>query len=111
MSLEEIARKAGVSRATVSRVINNHPYVSDTVRQRVQTVIEQEGFLPNGSARALARQRTEVIGVIGPEGFGSILSSYYFAILLEGISSTINQYDYVMSLWIGSTRAEMERIY
>lgn len=111
MGLEDIARKAGVSRATVSRVINNHPYVKDEVRRRVMAVIEQEGFHPSGAARALARQRTEIIGVIAPEGLGPILSVPYFSPLLEGISAGISRSDYVMALWVGQSPEEVERMY
>lgn len=111
MNLETIAQKAGVSRATVSRVINNHPYVSDEVRKRVLAVIEQEGFHPNGIARALAKQRTEVIGVIAPEGLGPIFTVPYFPELLSGISAAISETDYVMALWVGSTPQEVERMY
>src|SRR5579872_6281272 len=111
MNLERIAHLAGVSRATVSRVINDYPYVSDEVRQRVLAIIEQEGFQPNAAARMLVRQRTDVIGVISPEGLGSTFSTAYFPMLFEGISAGINQTDYAMSLWMGSTPEENERIY
>jgi LacI family transcriptional regulator len=111
MNLEKIARLAGVSRSTVSRVINNHPYVSDDVRQRVMEVIEREGFQPNAAARMLVRQRTEVIAVIAPEGLNTVLSSNYFPILLGGISTTITRADYAMSLWAGSTAEEIDRMY
>jgi LacI family transcriptional regulator len=111
MNLEKIARIVGVSRSTVSRVINNHPYVSDGVRQRVLEVIERGGFQPNAAARMLVRQRTEVIAVIAPEGLGIVLSSMYFPILLAGISTTISQADYAMSLWAGATQEETERMY
>lgn len=111
MNLEKIARIAGVSRSTVSRVINQHPYVSDDVRQRVLDVIEREGFQPNAAARMLVRQRTEVIAVIAPEGLNTVFSSTYFPILLGGISTTITQADYAMSLWAGSTMEEIERMY
>ena len=111
MNLEKIAELAGVSRATVSRVINNHPYVKEDVRQRVLEVIEREGFQPNAAARMLARQRTEVLGVISPEGLSPVFSTSYFQILFEGISASINQTDYVMSMWTSSTPAETERIF
>jgi len=47
LTLEKIARLSGVSRSTVSRVINNHPNVSDQVRQRVRQVIAETGYRPN----------------------------------------------------------------
>jgi LacI family transcriptional regulator len=111
MNLEKIARLAGVSRSTVSRVINKHPYVSDDVRQRVEQVIAREGFQPNAAARALVRQKTEVIGVILPEGLEGLFSSGYFPILLGGISTAISRTDYAMSLWAGQTTEDTQRMY
>lgn len=111
LNLDEIARRAAVSRATVSRVINNHPYVSQEVRRRVQAVIDESGFQPHAAARALARRRTEVLGIIAPEGMGSIFSMPNFPALLDGISSVIGQSPYVMSMWVGSTPQETRRIY
>jgi DNA-binding LacI/PurR family transcriptional regulator len=101
INLDHIAKLANVSRATVSRVINNYVHVSDEIRQRVWAVIATEGYQPNAAARMLVRQRTDVIGVIAPEGLGAIFTGYYFAILLEGIASTITAQEYVMSLWAG----------
>ncbi|HLY24774.1 MAG TPA: LacI family DNA-binding transcriptional regulator [Aggregatilineales bacterium] len=110
MNLERIARLAGVSRSTVSRVINGYPHVREEIRSRVLAVIEREGFQANAAARMLARQRTDVIGVVEPEGLGSVFSKGYFNLLFEGISMGINPTDYAMSLWIGSTPEETERI-
>ena len=111
LNLEQIARLAGVSRSTVSRVINNDRYVSIGVRDRVTAVIEREGFQPNATARNLARQQTGTLGVISPEGMGTIFGTPYFPILFEGVFAAANQTDYAVSLWVGSTPAEMERIY
>lgn len=59
LTLEEVARLAGVSRSTVSRVINEHSGVRPEVRERVWQVIRQCGYRPNLAARALASQRFE----------------------------------------------------
>jgi DNA-binding LacI/PurR family transcriptional regulator len=60
----DVARVAGVSQKTVSRVVNNAPYVRADVRERVHRAIEQLGYRPNGAAQALARERTRTIGVL-----------------------------------------------
>jgi DNA-binding LacI/PurR family transcriptional regulator len=60
----DIARIAGVSQKTVSRVVNNSPNVSDEVRARVLAVIESVGFRPNSAARALVNQKSKVIGIV-----------------------------------------------
>lgn len=63
-SIRDVARIAGVSHQTVSRVINRHPKVSTTTRERVQQVIDELGFRPNASARALANGDTQAVTVL-----------------------------------------------
>ena len=62
--LERIAELAGVSRSTVSRVLNNDPNVKDSTRDRVLATVEEERFVPNRSARGLAMGRTGMIGIV-----------------------------------------------
>jgi DNA-binding LacI/PurR family transcriptional regulator len=66
-TLETVAEQAGVSRATVSRVINRSPKVSSEVRERVQEAIRELGYVPNRAARALVTRRTDSIALIIPE--------------------------------------------
>ena len=63
-NVRSIAQAAGVSVATVSRVLNNSPSVSRRYAERVLTVIEQKNYLPNAGARSLSTRRQEVVGVI-----------------------------------------------
>ncbi|WP_163651750.1 LacI family DNA-binding transcriptional regulator [Listeria sp. PSOL-1] len=65
-NIKEIAKLAGVSVTTVSRVLNEHPYVAEDKRSRVLHVIEKLDYTPNRSARNLARGRTNTVGVILP---------------------------------------------
>jgi LacI family transcriptional regulator len=60
----DVARLAGVSQKTVSRVVNDAPYVRPDVRERVKRAIEELGYRPNVAAQALARERTHTIGVL-----------------------------------------------
>ena len=60
-SMFEVAKLAGVSHQTVSRVINDSPDVSDATRARVQAAIDQLGYRPSNSARALASRRSRTI--------------------------------------------------
>jgi len=64
LDIEEIARKANLSRSTVSRVINNHPSVRDETRAAVLKVIEEMGYFPNAAARSLKSRRSSTIGVL-----------------------------------------------
>ena len=63
-TIKEIAREAGVSTQTVSRVLNNRPDVSRETRQKIQQIIQQLDFQPNALARSLIRQRTYTLGLI-----------------------------------------------
>ncbi len=88
LSTKEIARLAGVSDATVSRVINNHPNVAPDTKARVETVIQQHGYMRNMVARGLRRQQSDIIGVIIPdvtnEFFARIVLSVQDALLSHG---------------------------
>lgn len=83
MKLNDIARLAGVSRSTVSRVINDDPRVSDTVRERVKHTIADVGYQPNAAARALASRRTGIIGLVIPENFATVHSDPWFPPLIQ----------------------------
>ncbi|MBI5961010.1 MAG: LacI family DNA-binding transcriptional regulator [Chloroflexi bacterium] len=112
MNLEDIAARAGVSRSTVSRVINNEPYVSEKTRERVLAIIEQEGFIPNPAARALVTQHTQVIGVVIPRTPTVVFEdAFYFPTLLQGVSAATHQRDYAMLLWLGQAGEDDERLY
>ncbi|VFS83094.1 Galactose operon repressor [Raoultella terrigena] len=63
-TIKDVARLAGVSVATVSRVINNSPKASEASRQSVSTAMEALNYHPNANARALAQQSTETVGLV-----------------------------------------------
>jgi LacI family transcriptional regulator len=64
VTIKHVAKKTGLSIATVSRVINNHPDVSHQTRQRVQQVIDELGYKPNAVARSLIQGRSNILGVV-----------------------------------------------
>ncbi|WP_327692941.1 LacI family DNA-binding transcriptional regulator [Streptomyces sp. NBC_00459] len=88
---EDVARLAGVSRKTVSRVLNNEPYVSEESRRRVLAAAEELGYRLNHAARALASGRTRSIGVValGTAGYGT-------ASLLVGIEQAVRDAGYAL---------------
>ncbi|MFF1296176.1 MULTISPECIES: LacI family DNA-binding transcriptional regulator [unclassified Streptomyces] len=88
---EDVAKLAGVSRKTVSRVLNNEPYVSEASRQRVLAAAEELGYRLNHAARALASGRTRSIGVValGTAGYGT-------ASLLVGIEQAVRDAGYAL---------------
>lgn len=78
MNIRDIAKKVGVSSATVSRVINQSGYVKDETKQKVLAAIEEADFVPNAIARSLSTRDSSSIGVIVPdianEFFSSVIS-------------------------------------
>jgi DNA-binding LacI/PurR family transcriptional regulator len=88
---EDVARLAGVSRKTVSRVLNNEPYVSDESRRRVLAAAEELGYRLNHAARALASGRTRSIGVVALATAG-----YGTASLLVGIEQAVRDAGYAL---------------
>jgi LacI family transcriptional regulator len=98
ITLDDIAELAGVSRATVSRVVNNHPNVSAKKRLHVQKIIDETGYQPNLAARSLASQRTKLLGLVIPRSVHGFFTDPYFPRLVEGITQACNQYGYTLSL-------------
>jgi len=111
LTLEDIARQAGVSRSTVSRVINDQPYVRQDVRERVLSVIQSTGFHPNIAARALVTQRSWMIGLVLPRTVSSFFVDPYFPRLTQGIAQACNQYNYTLGLFLVGTPEDEEKIY
>ena len=64
VTIHEVAQEAGVSRQTVSRVINNRPDVASDTRKRVEEVIRELGYQPSAIARSLSRKRSYTFGVV-----------------------------------------------
>ncbi|PZF84217.1 LacI family DNA-binding transcriptional regulator [Jiangella anatolica] len=90
-TLRDVARLAGVSFKTVSNVVNDHPYVSDTTRAKVQAAIDELGYRPNRQARSLRSGRTGAIGLAVPE-----LSLAYFAQLADEVINAAEKRDVVV---------------
>jgi LacI family transcriptional regulator len=88
-NIYDVAKKAGVSRSTVSRVINNQESVKDDKRERVLEAIKELNYTPNATARALAMNKTNTIGVIARE-----LTESFNAKFIDGIHQYADQMHY-----------------
>ena len=110
-TLEDIGRLAGVSRSTVSRVLNNQANVKPEVRARVQEVIRRTGYTPNIAARSLVSGRTGVIGLVIPSRVHSLFEDPYFSRLIQGISAASNQAGTTLSLFLFQTEEEESELY
>lgn len=97
-TLEAVAEAAGVSRATVSRVVNGSPRVRGEVVQAVQKAIAELGYVPNRAARSLASSRTHSIALLVPEEVSRFFGDPYFASFTTGLDRRLADSEYVLNL-------------
>lgn len=109
LTLEDIGRKAKVSRATVSRVINDHPNISDEVRERVWRIIEETGYQPNIAARTLASSESRILGLVIPAVLANVFAHPYYPQLMQGVAAACNDTDYTLTLFLFQDREEQNR--
>lgn len=102
-TIKDVAQKAGVSIATVSRVLNDKDRVKEETRQKVLSVIEELNYVSNFSAKALRKNQTDVIGAIVPE----IANSFYGEII-QGIENKANEYDLRLIVCDGGGKLDKE---
>ena len=109
LTLDEVARHAGVSRSTVSRVINKHPNVSAATRTRVEAAIKRSGYRPHAVARSLATNRTNILGMVVPESVTKLFTDPYFPLMLRGATEACNRQGYhlMLSLFTGSVESSI----
>ncbi len=88
-TIEDVAKLAGLSRTTVSRVINNHPYVSIEKKQLVVEAMNQLGYVPNSAARSLRNQRTGMIAVLIPR-----ITNPFFSQMIESMEIVASEKGY-----------------
>ncbi len=101
-TLEEVAAVAGVSRSTVSRVINGSPKVSPDALERVKTAIETLNYVPNRAARSLVNRQTMAIALVVPEETSRFFGDPFFAEVVHGITHAMESSDYVLNLHVAS---------
>ncbi len=111
LTLEDIAKQAGVSRSTVSRVVNDDPNVKEQVRTRVQEVIHSTGYSPHAAARSLASKRSWMIGLVLPHTVSSFFADPYFPRLTQGVATACNQHNLTLALFLVATKEDEERMY
>src|SRR3954469_12207715 len=109
-TLDEVAVLAGVSRATVSRVINDSPRVSPEARSAVQAAVEQLRYVPNRMARSLVTRRTDTIALVLSEPNTRAFSDPFFASIVRGVSATLADTDLNLVLLTARGTREQEKI-
>jgi DNA-binding LacI/PurR family transcriptional regulator len=109
-TLEEVARIAGVSRATASRVVNGSDRVSDLKRQAVERAVRRTGYVPNRAARSLVTRRTDSIGLVIPEPAPRLFGDSWFPVVLRGISKAFDARGLQLVLLMPQSASEEERL-
>lgn len=102
-NIKKIAEMAGVSISTVSRVLNNHPYVNEQKRKEILAIIEKLNYTQNSNAIHLVRGKTNVIGVLLP-----FVNNQYYSAIIEGISREAAKHNYNMMLCQTGYNADKE---
>lgn len=103
MTIQDIAKRAGVSASTVSRVINNSALVNEKTAELVHRVIQEFDYQPNALAQSLRRNTTKTIGVI----ISDILNPFYTSVV-RGIEDASNKHDYNIILCNTDGKPEKE---
>lgn len=105
-TIVDVARLAGVTPTTVSRVINNRGYISEKTKKMVHEAMDELGYQPNEIARSLTKQKSNTIGVIVPH-----ISHPYFAKLISNLENEAAKKDYKIILCNSKEKAEKEKQY
>jgi LacI family transcriptional regulator len=105
-TIEDVAREADVSYATVSRVINSKGYVSGETRERVMAAVARTGYVVNRQARGLAGGRSEVVGLVVPD-----LDTSYIGEIIRGIDEELASLNYDLMLYTTHRRKHRESVF
>ena len=105
-SIKDVAREAGVSIATVSRVLNDIDVVNEDTKKKVLDAISKLGYRPNIVARSLKTQKTKTIGILVPD-----ISSGFYPEIVRGAEDVANIYDYNVILCNSDFDSEKEKEY
>lgn len=103
VNIRDIAKEANVSVSTVSRVLNNHPYVSDAVRSRVLEIVDEYNYVSNSNAVKLSKGKTQCVGLVVPE-----VDYYGYDTVSKGIIAAANQDGYNVMLLCSNYEIERE---
>jgi len=109
-TLEAVAERAGVSRATVSRVVNGSSGVREALVEKVRRAVEELGYVPNQAARTLVTRRTGAVAVVVAEPETKVFDNPFFAQQLLGISRELTIHDIQLVLLLVEDAADYDRI-
>src|SRR4051794_1763077 len=106
-----VAAAAGVSKSTVSRVINDSPSVTPEAVAAVSAAIERLGYTPNRAARTLVSRRTQTLALVIPENTARFFTDPYFASVIQGAATRVSETDFTLALLIAAGSEDKVRRY
>lgn len=106
MNIREIAKQAGVSTATVSRVLNGNPSVNEELRDRVQRIIDAANYVPNAIARSMSHGSTSILGLILPD-----ITNPFFPGIARGVEDAATSQGYKVILCNTDNQEDVEESY
>ncbi|MGW2640578.1 LacI family DNA-binding transcriptional regulator [Streptomyces sp. NPDC001348] len=109
-TLEAVAARAGVSRATVSRVVNGGDGVREPLVERVRRAVEELGYVPNRAARSLVTKRHDAVAVVIAEPETRVFADPFFGLQLRGISKELTAHDNQLVLLLTEGRDDHARV-
>jgi LacI family transcriptional regulator len=110
-TIKDVAKAAGVSIKTVSRVINDNSEVADETRHHVQQVIKELGYQPSVVARSLVRGKSNTIGVVIPLSARYIFSHLFFSEVLRGIAEVLADHSLDLLVHLGQDNTPYVELY
>ena len=108
MTLEDVARACGYSRATVSRVVNGHASVDPEIAEAVRDAVRRTGYSVNAAARALAGGSARIVGLVFAESFRELFQNPYWGELVEGLSTTLAAHGYRETFLVRDRRHDLD---
>lgn len=107
VTIKDVAKRADVAPSTVSRVISDHPKISEKTKKRVRKVMDEMGYHMNYNAQILAQQSTKTIGIVMKNSSKESIHTSFFPEVTRGISALCSKHDFSISLTTGESEEEI----
>jgi len=104
VKLEDLAKKLGVSKVTVSKALRDHPDISDKTKIKVKELAEKVGYIPNFMAKNLSSRKSNIIGLVVPK-----IAHFFFGSVIESIYNTAFENNYETVITVSQESAEREK--
>ncbi|MDG0810191.1 LacI family DNA-binding transcriptional regulator [Cohnella rhizosphaerae] len=106
VTIKDVAKKAGVSPSTVSRVLSNHPRISKETSQKVKEIVEELGYHSNIMARGLISNKTYTLGMVLPRPAEELFQNHFFSESIRGITTQASRQGYDVLMTAGSSEQD-----